>query len=141
MKKISTAFLLIFSLHLSCIYAQTANDNPLAKSVDSLISLQFKQNEPGVSILIAQKGNIFYKKAFGSANVELNVPIQPDMIFRIGSITKQFTAIGILQLVEQGKINLQDSIHKYIPSFPSKGYTITIENLLTHTSGIPDYSN
>jgi len=67
--------------------------------------------------------------------------MQPDMIFRIGSITKQFTAIGISQLVEQGKISLQDSIQKYIKDFPSKGNTITIENLLTHTSGIPDYSN
>jgi CubicO group peptidase (beta-lactamase class C family) len=59
--------------------------------------------------------------------------------FRIGSITKQYTAISILQLVEQGKISLQDSIQKFIPDFPHKGHTITIENLLTHTSGIVDY--
>ena len=65
--------------------------------------------------------------------------MQSDMIFRIGSITKQFTAIAILQLVEQGKISLQDSIQKYIHDYPTKGYTITIENLLTQTSGIKDY--
>jgi len=131
----------LFLLHSSHIYAQTANDGHLATSVDSLIATQFKPNEPGVSVLIAEKNNIVYKKAFGSANVELNVAMQPDMLFRIGSITKQFTAIGVLQLVEQGKISLHDHIQKYIPNFPSKGYTITIENLLTHTSGIPDYSN
>ena len=65
--------------------------------------------------------------------------MKPDMIFRIGSITKQFTAIAILQLVGQGKISLQDSIQKYVPDFPHKKYTITIENLLTQTSGIKDY--
>ena len=111
-----------------------------AQSQD-LPSPQFKTNEPGVSILIAKHGQIIYEKAFGSANIELNVPLQPGMVFRIGSITKQFTAIGILQLVEQGKISLQDSIQKYITDFPSKGYTITIENLLTHTSGIIDYTS
>ncbi len=137
----STAF--IFFLCFLCLNAQSQilPDAALEKSVDSLVSPQFKPNEPGVSILIAKYGQIVYEKAFGSANVELNVPLQPDMIFRIGSITKQFTAIAILQLVEQGKISLQDSIQKYITDFPSKGYTITIENLLTHTSGIPDYSN
>jgi CubicO group peptidase (beta-lactamase class C family) len=122
-------------------FSQNDTNNQLEKSVDNLIATQFKKNEPGISVLIASKNGIIYKKAFGSANVELNVLMQPDMIFRIGSITKQFTAIGILQLVEQGKISLQDSVQKYIPEFPFKGYTITIENLLTHTSAIPDYSN
>ena len=136
----SIYFSVIFFL-LSPAFGQTPTDNDLNKAVDSLVSLQFKQTDPGVSILIARKGNIIYKKAFGSANIELNVAMQPDMVFRIGSITKQFTAIGILQLVEQGKISLKDSVQKYIPKFPSKGYTITIENLLTHTSGIPDYAD
>lgn len=130
-----------FFLLFNCSSGQTLADNDLNKAVDSLISPQFKQNEPGVSILIVRKGNIIYQKAFGSANVELNAAMKPDMVFRIGSITKQFTAIGILQLVEQGKISLQDSIKKYVTDFPSKGYTITIENLLTHTSGITDYSS
>jgi len=140
MNKSFCLFSISFLFLISC-FGQVREDNQLEKSVDSLVLLQFKPNEPGISILIAKKGQIIYKKAFGSANVELNVPMQPDMIFRVGSITKQFTAIGILQLVEQGKISLLDSIQKYIPTFPAKGYTITIENLLTHTSGIPDYSN
>lgn len=140
MQKTIIAFIFLL-LHASHIYAQTNNDNNLTNTLDSLITTQFKQNEPGISVLIANKNGVVYKKAFGSANVELNVPMQPGMIFRIGSITKQFTAIGILQLAEQGKISLQDSIQKFISNFPSKGHTITIENLLTHTSGIPDYSN
>lgn len=141
MKKIIITFIFLFLLHFPCIYAQPANEDKMAKSVDSLVVPQFKPNEPGVSILIAKHGQIVYEKAFGSANVELNVPMQLDMVFRIGSITKQFTAIGILQLAEQGKISLQDSVQKYIKAFPSKGYKITIENLLTHTSGIIDYTS
>lgn len=124
---------------LTCTYGQTDQDNQLGKSIDSLVLEQVKPNEPGVAILIAKKGKIVYKKAFGSANLELNVPLEPDMIFQIGSITKQFTAVAILQLVEQGRISLQESVQKYIPDFPFKGYTITIENLLTHTSGIKDF--
>jgi CubicO group peptidase (beta-lactamase class C family) len=122
-------------------FAQISPDKQLEGTVDSLVAPQFQGNQPGISILIAKKGQIVYKKAFGSANIELNVPMQPDMVFRIGSITKQFTAIAILQLVEQGKLLLQDSVQKYIKDFPSKGYTITIENLLTHTSGIVDYTS
>jgi len=140
MRKIIIA-ITFFLLHYSQTQAQSANDNDLASSIDSLITTQFKPNEPGISVLIANKNGIIYQKAFGSADIELNVSMQPDMVFRIGSITKQFTAIGILQLMEQGKISLQDSIQKYIKGFPSKGYTITIENLLTHTSGIIDYTS
>lgn len=137
MKK-SLLLFIIYLVVLTCIYGQADQDNQLEKSIDSLVLEQVKPNEPGVAILIAKKGKIVYEKAFGSANLELNVPLQPDMIFQIGSVTKQFTAVAILQLVEQGKISLQDSVQKYIKDFPFKGYTITVENLLTHTSGIKD---
>jgi CubicO group peptidase (beta-lactamase class C family) len=140
MNKSLELFVILF-LILSCSYGQDKQDNNFEISIDSLVAPQFKANEPGISILIAKQGQVIYKKAFGSANIELNVPLQPDMIFRIGSITKQFTAIAILQLVEQGKISLQDTIQKYIKDFPPKGYPITIENLLTHTSGIFDFSS
>jgi len=127
---------------IGCVYLAPAQRvDQLAKSIDSLVAPQFEGNQPGISILIGKKGQVVYKKAFGSANIELNTPMQPGMVFRIGSITKQFTAVAILQLVEQGKISLQDSVQKYIKDFPSKGYTITIENLLTHTSGIVDYTS
>jgi|SRR5450432_1351778 CubicO group peptidase (beta-lactamase class C family) len=119
--------------------AQISTDTVFAKSVDSLLSAQFKPEEPGCVVLIAKKGKIIYKKAFGAADLELKVAMQPYMIFRLGSITKQYTAVAILQLVEQRKISLQDSIQKFIKNFPYKGQTITIENLLTHTSGIIDY--
>ncbi|HZY40086.1 MAG TPA: serine hydrolase [Mucilaginibacter sp.] len=114
---------------------------PLTASLDSLINSRLAGVAPGCAVLIAKNGKIIYEKGFGKADLELNVRMKPDMIFRLGSITKQYTAIAILQLVEQGKISLQDSIQKFIKDFPNKGHTITIENLLTHTSGIIDYES
>lgn len=118
------------------LHAQTK----MSRQLDQLITSVIPQNEPGIVVLIARKNQVIYEKAFGSANLELKVPLQPDMVFRIGSVTKQFTAIGILQLLEQGKLSLSDSLQQYLPDFPSKGATITIEQLLTHTSGLPDYA-
>jgi CubicO group peptidase (beta-lactamase class C family) len=132
-------FIVTICLSLAGFTVVAQPEDRLSKSIDSLVSPQFTGNQPGAEILIAKKGQIVYKKGFGSANLELNVPVQPDMVFDLGSITKQFTAAAILQLVEQGKITLQDSLQQYIKDYPSKGYRITIENLLTHTSGIPDY--
>lgn len=131
-------FLLSF-LWIVCTYGQSKEDVQLEKKLDELLSSKFRTSEPGCEILVAKKGEIVYKKAFGSANLELNVPIKPEMVFKLGSITKQFTAVAILQLVEQGKISLQDSLQKFVPDFPSNSKKITIENLLTHTSGIRDY--
>ncbi|MBK8139885.1 MAG: beta-lactamase family protein [Chitinophagaceae bacterium] len=96
----------------------------------------YKSNETGATAIVSRKGQVIYKKAFGMADLELNVAMQPDMIFRIGSISKQFTGVAILQLAEKGKLSLQDDIKKFIPDYPTHGYTITVEHLLTHTSGI-----
>lgn len=112
---------------------------PLGQQLDKLLAAHFKPEGPGCEVLVARYGQIIYQKAFGLADLELKVPLKSDMVFNLGSITKQFTAVGILQLVEQGKLSLQDSIQKFIPDYPAKGHTITIENLLTHTSGVKDY--
>jgi CubicO group peptidase (beta-lactamase class C family) len=121
--------------------AQTPDTKTMSAEFDKLLSAQFKPGETGCAALVAINGQIIYKKAFGMANLELNVPMQPDMVFRIGSITKQFTVIAILQLMEQGKLSLQDDITKFIPDYPTQAYKITIENLLTHTSGIKSYTD
>jgi CubicO group peptidase (beta-lactamase class C family) len=120
--------------------AQTLNTKQLTAEFDKMLSEKFKPGETGCAALVAKNGQIIYQKAFGMANLELNVPMQPDMVFRIGSITKQFTAVAILQLMEQGKLSLQDDIIKFIPDYPTQAYTITIEHLLTHTSGIKSYT-
>ena len=136
-KSLSLLFILV--LLLTSSFGQSKQDKKIAKSLDELIPKRLKEIAPGCVVLVVKNDKIIYKEAFGSANTELNIPMQPDMLFRIGSMTKQYTAIAVLQLVEQGKIGLQDSIQKYIKDFPPKGYTITIENLLTNTSGIKDY--
>lgn len=113
----------------------------LEKEFDKIAYQTFSQNQPGGVILIAKKGNVLYKKAFGLANMELEVPMKTDMVFEIGSLTKQFTAVAILQLIEQGKLSLNDPITKYIPDYPIKENIITIHHLLSHTAGIPNYTN
>jgi CubicO group peptidase (beta-lactamase class C family) len=142
--KRTNKFLLLSALAfltLTVASAQTPNVKAMTAEFDKLLSAQFKPGETGCAALVAIKGQIVYKKAFGMANLELNVPMQPDMVFRIGSMTKQFTAIAILQLMEQDKLSLQDDITKFIPDYPTQAYKITIENLLTHTSGIKSYTN
>ena len=126
----------------SFAFAQTASKNTLllTNSFDSIMNKEFKANEPGASVIVVKKGQIIYKKGFGVADMELNIPVNPDMNFRLGSITKQFTAVCILQLAEQGKLSLQDDIKKYIPDYAIKE-PITIEHLLTHTSGIKSYTS
>lgn len=126
-------------LLLTSSFGQNKQDKKITKSLDELIPKRLTEIAPGCVVLVVKNDKIIYKKAFGSANIELNIPMQTDMLFRIGSMTKQYTAIAVLQLVEERKIGLQDSIQKYIKDFPSKGYTITIENLLSNTSGIKDY--
>lgn len=134
---------LTFILVLGILFhpALAQNDAQLSAQFDKLLSQQFKANEPGAAALVAKNGKIIYQEGFGMANVELDIPMKADHVFRIGSITKQFTAIAILQLMEQGKLSLQDEITKFIPDYPTRGNRITIEHLLTHTSGIPDFSN
>lgn len=92
------------------------------------------------AILTSIKGEKVINQAFGMANYELDVPNTPETKFRIGSVTKQFTAAAIMQLHEKGLLSLSDTLDKYIPDYP-KGNMVTIHNLLTHTSGIFNYTN
>ena len=115
-------------------------DKDLAKSFDSLVIDAYASDEPGAAVLIAQGGEIIYTKGQGVANLEWQIPIEPDMVFRYGSITKQFTAIAILILMEQGKLKLDDPITNYLPDYPMTKYPITVRHLLTHTSGIKSYT-
>lgn len=132
--------IIVFGLLFNLSYAQQKDATQLGAHFDKILSKQFKTNEPGATALVSRNGQIIYKKAFGMANLELNVPMQVDNVFWVASIGKQFTAVAILQLMEQGKLNLQDEITKFIPDYPTQGNKITIEHLLTHTSGIHNFS-
>ncbi|UOU97010.1 beta-lactamase family protein [Chryseobacterium daecheongense] len=111
-----------------------------SEKIDSLIQTKFNEHEgPGGVFLISQKGKPVYEKAFGLANLELNIPLHPNNVFEIGSMTKQFTSVSILMLEQQGKLKVTDFISNYIPDYPN-GNNITIHHLLTHTSGIKNFT-
>lgn len=127
----------LLSVSFNLTLARGQSRGQLNAEFDRIISSEFKAQEPGGVVLVARKGEVIYKKAFGMANVELDVPMREEMVFNIASITKQFTAVAVLQLIEQGKLSLRDEITKYLPDYPVGGQKITVENLLTHTAGIP----
>jgi CubicO group peptidase (beta-lactamase class C family) len=109
--------------------------------IDQLLSLHAKYGQFNGAVLVADNGKVIYKKGFGLANMEWNIPNAPDTKFRLGSITKQFTATVILQLVEQGKIKLDGKLIDYLPDYrKDTGEKVTIHHLLSHTSGIPSYT-
>ncbi|MNK44407.1 Penicillin-binding protein 4* [compost metagenome] len=133
MKKIIlTSLLLLIQV---VVFAQN-----LDKKIDSLLSNVFTDtNGPGGVFMIAKAGKPIYQKAFGKANIELDVDMNTENVFQLGSITKQFTAIGILMLEENGKLSTNDPISKFIPDYPN-GKNITIHQLLNHTSGVKDFT-
>lgn len=110
------------------------------KSIDSIVQSKYKSDEPGISYQIVQGNKVLANKSYGMAELELGVTLNNDNVFAIGSISKQFTAIAMLKLVEQGKVNLKDDIKKYIPNYNTHSKVTTIENLLAHTSGILSFT-
>ncbi len=117
------------------------SDDEIARYADQLFSQAFPADEPGAAVLVAKDGKVLLRKGYGMADLELGVPVQPDMVFKIASVTKQFTAAAILMLQERGKLSVEDEITKYLPDFPTHGQKITIHHLLTHTSGLPSYTS
>ncbi|HEY3741542.1 MAG TPA: serine hydrolase domain-containing protein [Bryobacteraceae bacterium] len=130
------ALLLLAALPLM---AQPASD--VAAKADAYVESYVKAGKFSGSVLIAKDGKVILSRGYGMADIELDVPNKPETKFRLGSITKQFTSAAILQLQEQGKLSVTDEISKYIPDPPETWKGITIHHLLTHTSGIPSYTD
>ncbi len=113
-----------------------------ADKIEKLMSTYTEYGQFNGSVLVAENGKVIFKKGFGWANMEWDIPNQPNTKHRLGSITKQFTAVLILQLAEQGKLKLDEKVTTYLPDYPKEtGDQITIHHLLTHTSGIPNYTS
>jgi len=132
MKIICRAVVLLF-LATSC----PAQD---AARMDEVVQTYVRDNTFMGAVLVARGSDVILSKGYGSANLEWNIPNTPATKFRLGSITKQFTAASILLLEERGKLKLDDPIKKYVPDAPAAWDAITIFNLLTHTSGIPNFT-
>ena len=133
-------YLLLAITVLSLNSQSTGYAQNLESTIDRFLQEKYPSNAPGATFLISKNGNIVYEKAFGLANLELNVPMETENVFEIGSMTKQFTAVSILMLMEKGQLNLDDEITRFIPDYPVNGHKITIHHLLTHTSGIKDFT-
>jgi len=126
---------------ISCyLLVNSFNANASKSDYDKILTNNIDADGPGSAVIVSKNGEVLYKGARGLANIEHNIPLTTDSIFRLGSITKQFTGAAIMILHEQGKLSISDDIHKYVPDFPTEGNKITIEHLLTHTSGIANYT-
>ncbi|WP_239491503.1 serine hydrolase [Luteitalea sp. TBR-22] len=128
-------------LSLAAPPAARAQPAPAAARFDAVLTKGFTADQPGAAVIVVKDGAVVYRKAVGMAHMELGVPLQPDSVFRLGSITKQFTAAAVMLLVEDGKVALSDPVEKYLPGYPTQGHVITVEHLLTHTSGIKSYTS
>jgi D-alanyl-D-alanine carboxypeptidase len=119
---------------------QPATPAAMAAYADQLLDEQkIGRDGPGVTVLVARGSQLLYKGARGLASVELGVPMQPDQLLRIGSITKQFAAATLLQQIDAGKAKLDDPVSKFLPDYPN-GAQITLLQLLNHTSGVKSYT-
>jgi len=110
-------------------------------SYEQILNKYTNENSAGVAVIVKKGDEVLFHDAAGKANIELDVPLTEHHVFRIGSITKQFTAAAILMLHEQGKLSIHDNIHKYVPDFPTDGNEVKLVHLLSHTSGINNYTN
>jgi len=111
------------------------------EQIDSILNNSVKSDGPGAIIFIKQKGKVLYEKAFGKANIENNVDMSTKNAFNIGSVSKEFTAMSILQLLEKGKLSLEDNVNSYLPNYSKNGDKIKIKHLLSHTSGLKSHTD
>jgi len=138
MKKILLLYLIasVFLCKFNLVLAQNLD---IQQKVDEYIDAHMQMNQFSGSILIAKNDQILVNKGYGFTNYSYDIKNAPETKFRIGSLSKGFTAVAILQLEEKGLLNIDDKLKKYIPDYP-QGDKITIKNLLTHTSGIPNHT-
>src|SRR6266704_1565520 len=120
-------------------FSTPAQTGDLENRIDDYVHAQMaKQKIPGLALALLKDGKPLVVKGYGLANVELNVPVKPETIFQSGSMGKQFTSAAVMLLVEDGKINLEERISKYVGAVPEAWKDITVRQILTHTSGMPN---
>jgi len=120
--------------------AQSNNDSQPEK-IDALFAQWNKPDSPGCALAVIRDGQVLYKRGYGMANLDHDIPISSKTVFKIASVSKQFTAISLALLARQGKLSLDDDIRKYLPEMPQYSAPVTIRQLIYHTSGIREYSH
>lgn len=141
MRSLQVSVPVLLALLIGSVQAATpATPAAMAAYADQLLDAQkIAADGPGVTVLIARGDQLLYKGARGSASLELGVPMQPDHLMRIGSVTKQFAAATLLKQIDEGKARLDDPLSKFLPDYPN-GAHITLAQLLNHTSGVKSYT-
>jgi CubicO group peptidase (beta-lactamase class C family) len=124
----------------ACLFLLLLKEYTVRETIDSLVNARLKASGPGAAIGITQAGNPLLRQGYGLASLEWNTPIQPDTVFRIASLTKQFTAMAILILQMQGKLHIEDYLTTYLPDCPPAWQKIRLKHLLTHTAGLVNVS-
>ncbi len=122
------------------LFSQCSPPAP-AERVDALFAPYTGTDVPGASVLVVKDGVVRYKKSFGMANLEEGIPVTPATKFRLASVTKQFTAMAVLMLIDDGRLSLDTRLTDVFPDFPDYGGDITVRHLLSHTSGLVDYED
>ena len=108
------------------------------EQIDGIFTAWDKPDAPGCALALVQDGQIIYQRGYGQANLEYDIPITPDTVFHVASVSKQFTAYAILLLAQDGKLGLDDDVHTHVPELADFGATITVRHLIHHTSGLRD---
>ena len=130
--------IVLFSL-LSFFSVSAQETIPQQTKIDAIFSKWNNPNTPGGTVGVIKEGKLIFAKGYGMANLDYNIPNEPETVFKIASTSKQFTAASIILLSQQGKLSLDDKLSTFFPEFPSYANDITIQHLLNHTSGIRDY--
>ena len=134
---IATLLVASLALRTAASLAQSKD----AERIEAVVQEHMRQpGAVGMSVAVARGEELVFSKAFGFADLEFPVNADEDTLFRIGSITKQFTAAAILKLAERDKLSVDDPLTKFLPDYPTHGHEITLRHLLTHTSGVPNYT-
>jgi len=132
-----TAFLVALTMLSVSIFALAQDD--FAQRASDMLDTIYSSDEPGAAVVVSRDGEVLLERGFGLADVELNVGMDPDHVFRLASVTKQFAAAAMMALIEEGRVALDDPISKFLPEFPVGA--VTVEQLLNHTSGIKSYTS
>jgi len=134
--------LALLAAALATTAARAQDTRALVRYVDSVANAAVADHRTaGVSVAVVKNGRTVLAKGYGFADLENDVPATAQTVYRIGSVTKQFTSAAIMRLVEQGKVSLDDTLQKFLPNFPTQGNRVTVRHLLNHTSGIKSYTS
>src|ERR1051325_10504132 len=132
---------MIFCLYGGTALAQLPASDELGNRVDAVAKQLLSRHTAGVSIAVARECRLILARGYGMANVEHSVAVTPETVFHIASISKNILAAVVLQLVDQGKLRLDDDVTKYVPEAPTQGWRVTVRQLLNHTSGIYSFTS